>query len=136
MSHKCSVGRESTNKANVLRELPCQQPPSTESIKVYANSSDAQTSHSTHVHNSETIRNDSKPFCSISNEIKDCETTEVKLDDLVNTCLYAKVTIGQQNIKLLVDTGSPYSLISQDVQNKLATAASLPITETRTCIIL
>ena len=91
VSHKCSVGRESTNKANVLRELPCQQPPSTESIKVHANSSDAQTSHSTHVHNSETIRNDSRPFCSISNGIKDCETTEVKLDDLASTCLYAKV---------------------------------------------
>ena len=57
------------------------------------------------------------------------KATEARNSNFVHTCLYTKANLYQQKIKFLVDTGSPYSILSQEVFKKISGDQTLLLTD-------
>ena len=49
----------------------------------------------------------------------DTQLANVSIRDKSRNCLYANVTVGDKQIQMLVDTGSPISILSEEIASKL-----------------
>lgn len=62
---------------------------------------------------------------SVAPDVKESENSrpniEAKVNSILKSCLYASVSIGDVPVKMLVDTGSSVSLISQELYHGLGT---------------